>query len=91
MDLNIRNVDEELVRRLKANAARAGVTLREHCISLLSGSRAPEIARESTQAPKIETPREVGKLAPCPRCDGPTLEWGTSQRRCPKCGQNWPR
>lgn len=29
------------------------------------------------------------KLAPCPRCDGPTVAWGP-MRRCNDCQQNFP-
>lgn len=38
MDLNLRNVPEELVRTLKSTAAVRGLTLREHCISVLEGN-----------------------------------------------------
>jgi len=38
---------------------------------------------------EVEKPAKVGRLAPCPRCDGPTVNWGP-MRRCQKCGQNWP-
>ena len=38
---------------------------------------------------EVEKPAKVGRLAPCPRCEGPTVNWGP-MRRCQKCGQNWP-
>ena len=37
MDLNLRNVPEGLVKRLKVEAAGRGVTLREYCLGLLGG------------------------------------------------------
>jgi hypothetical protein len=36
-DLNLREVDAELIRKLKTDAARNGMTLRQYCIDLLSG------------------------------------------------------
>lgn len=85
-------VPDELVSLMDARGKRSTVIiealrayLQTETTERPKATRAPEIA------PKIETPREVGKLAPCPRCDGPTLEWGTDQRRCPKCSQNLPR
>lgn len=41
MDLNIRNIPEELIRELKRKALDEGKTLREHCIELLSQNRTP--------------------------------------------------
>ena len=38
---------------------------------------------------EVEKPTKVGKLTSCPKCDGPTVNWGP-MRRCQKCGQNWP-
>jgi hypothetical protein len=29
-------------------------------------------------------------LKPCPRCEGETVAWGSTARRCMKCAQNWP-
>jgi hypothetical protein len=62
----------------------------------------PTIEREP-EAPKLKAiPKtvEVGKktereekpaaLKPCNRCDGPTVLWGASWRRCLRCCQNWP-
>ena len=40
MDLNLRNIPEELIRKLKAEAALSGLTLRGLCLGKLSG---PEI------------------------------------------------
>ena len=44
---------------------------------------------EKLRVREIKKPKPA-KLAPCPRCDGPTVDWG-SQRRCQKCLQNWPK
>lgn len=43
--------------------------------------------------PKIEKPTKVEEpkteeKKPCPRCEGPTVKWGT-MRRCQKCGVNF--
>lgn len=37
--LNLRKVDVTLVTRLKADAAMAGVTLKDHCVGLLEATR----------------------------------------------------
>ena len=44
MDLNLRNVDEEMVRRLKAEAAKDGKTLRDYCVEKLNGQRFISVA-----------------------------------------------
>ena len=35
-DLNLRNLPEELLKRLKVRAAERGVTLKQHCLDLLA-------------------------------------------------------
>jgi hypothetical protein len=44
-DLNLRNVDSAFVAKLKADAATAGLTLRDHCILLLSAKYEPNAPR----------------------------------------------
>ena len=39
MDLNLRNVDEEMVRRLKVEADKDGKTMRDYCVERLNGQR----------------------------------------------------
>lgn len=41
MDLNIRNIPEDLMRELKRTAVDQGKTLREYCIDLLSLNLTP--------------------------------------------------
>lgn len=48
-------------------------------------------AKPEREVSKVETAKEDGKLAACPRCGGPTVEWGPQQRRCGKCGANYPK
>lgn len=43
MDLNIRNIDETLVTKLKHEALDTGVTLRELVIGKLGGEAGPEV------------------------------------------------
>ena len=49
----------------------------------------PEKPKAIPKATETEKPVKVGRLAPCPRCEGPPVSWGP-MRRCQKCGQNWP-
>jgi hypothetical protein len=49
--------------------------------------RAKPIVRETDSAKDEPTPAKAG---PCPRCEGPTIAWNPSLRRCQKCAQNWP-
>ena len=48
-DLNIRNVPPETLRRLKADAALNGMTLREWCLRLLNGVADPPTARQTVE------------------------------------------
>ena len=48
-DLNIRNMHPGLIAKLKADAALAGSTLRDHCIFLLSGQAMPEAPRKNAE------------------------------------------
>jgi hypothetical protein len=50
MDLNLRNVDDELVRQLKVEAAKDGKTLRDYCVERLSGQRPVRLTVEPEPA-----------------------------------------
>ena len=61
--LNLRGVPDELAQKLKADAALAGVSLRDYCVLLLSGSGvvsgtqdAPANHREIVQSPGSSDP-----------------------------------
>jgi plasmid stability protein len=89
--LNIRELDEGLMRKLKADAAASGITLRAHVIELLSGSKAKpasegETGRTGERGTEREIPSQVS--GSCPRCGGQTIPWG-AMRRCTKCARNW--
>lgn len=67
MDLNLRNVDEEMVRRLKADALEARRTLREHCLILLGGriEERSDVERKPTKrAPAVVELKTVSNLLP---------------------------
>jgi hypothetical protein len=73
MNLNIRNVDEELVRKLKMEALTQGTTLRAHCIALLRTGRSesaitstpPVFATAGISAkPKRATPTQIAATIP---------------------------
>jgi hypothetical protein len=56
------------------------------------GAKARIEREEQSASPKppkmIIAKPEPPKAGKCPRCDGPTVPWG-SMRRCQNCKQNW--
>jgi plasmid stability protein len=83
-DLNIRNIDPVLIAKLKSDAALKGSSLRDHCVSLLTGQGGPE-------EPKMPTSQQLKKLKEVieanlvtPRPDRPRHDPGTC--RIYKCG-----
>lgn len=124
MDLNIRNVPEEVMRSLRVDAAAENTTIRELCLKRLAPDGGagwkprtvqgepikepakrvkkekasppveidPMIATLELAASGVEDEPEIkptpAKLAPCPRCKGTTIQWG-SMRRCERCKQNY--
>jgi hypothetical protein len=50
--LHIRDVDEKLMQRLKADAALSGITLREHVIKQLGGERIGNHRTEDVPGPE---------------------------------------
>ena len=51
--------------------------------------RAVDRVTEKKMEPAPTPASSPGTLAPCPLCDGPCIQWGTS-RRCNRCQRNWP-
>jgi hypothetical protein len=68
--LNIRNIGNELVKRLKSEAALAGVTLREYVIGKLENDRAVDVPRAAEVPARKRgagTSERVSKPSPtCP-------------------------
>lgn len=87
MDLNLRNVPDELVKAIKVEAAGRGVTLRELCLEKLSseGTTAPVKRSEGESEPvqvavRVREPeREVAKERPDPAAN-------EKLRPCDRCG-----
>jgi|SRR6266550_543985 len=86
--LHIRDVDEKLVQRLKADAALNGITLREHVIERLGGEkvadrRAKDVPRsEGIPVPKRGTGRSERVSASIAHCEhGVEKGW-----HCWQCG-----
>ena len=50
-DLNLRNLNRSLIDQLKMDALKVGLTLRDHCVTLL------------TRPPKIDPPSKITKRA----------------------------
>jgi len=100
--LNIRDIDPDLMAKLKADAAKHGVTLREWCIQLLSQQTDTQatIAKLTASIPEVTTasqlPHKEGDhpgqstSAACTACGGPTRPWGVGWRRCVPCARNQP-
>jgi hypothetical protein len=96
-------MSDELVARIDARTENRSALIVGAVEQYLSGSqeekKPAKMIIEKPRAKPIETPkvaREIpkaetkpAKLAPCPRCEGPTIPWGP-MRRCANCNQNWP-
>lgn len=76
MDLNLRNVDKDLVQRLKVEALQEGKTLRQLCLEKLGW--------------KVELEKPEVKGRECPRCHEwrSIAVWGNGFR-CRECGVNF--
>ena len=61
-DLNLRNVHPGLIAKLKADAALAGATLREHCVALLTSQGHAETLTKAV--PTIMTAKPPQNLQP---------------------------
>lgn len=93
-DLNIRNIDEELIRRLKVGAANEGVTLRSWCIEAfrerLAASRLPDSSSVAQSAEQAAHYRTVGGSSPsgATKADEAQLTENKCQHGfvdCPEC------
>ena len=94
-DLNLRNLDEKLIRKLKMNALASNQTLRDHCIELLKATRSqPQSTAKAdaleqrgkrwSEERKVETqpaqqPEQAKPLKSCPSCGGLN---GLHQKSC---------
>lgn len=80
--LNIRNVSEELIKRLKANAAMNGQTLREYVLMQLGGGEPRRAGLDESSADRVR----LGKVQ---RTDHLSAEMPTppakSVRECANC------
>lgn len=61
-DLNLRNVDAELIAKLKVRAAASKTTLREYCLSILADDAYPE-QRFATVIPLTGGPKPILRTA----------------------------
>jgi hypothetical protein len=59
--LNIRNVSPALMEKLKSNATKKGLTLRDYCIGVLSKARVTKIARRLKPATGRKPSLEAGR------------------------------
>ena len=105
--VNIRGIDEKLVAAAKAQAALERMSLTAYVIRAVEEStlvdRRPK--READKAGRVAAVPSVGVVdsgapvvadepvaaGPCPVCGQPTKEWGPSQKRCDRCGRNFPK
>ena len=83
-DLNLRGVSADLIRKLKSDAALAGMTLRDHCIVKLRGThesdgnaKAGSDSGRGAEEPAVSAVREAAEAK---RSD---------YVRCTPCGMNW--
>jgi len=105
-DLNIRGMDESLMREVRIKAAGMDLTLRDYVIRALRvATNLPEVMagkkrgggkvgkkREGSGGEVEKKPQVGGDAGPrnCGRCGKPLIEWG-EQRRCTDCQINYPR
>ena len=81
--LHIRDVDEKLVQRLKADAALSGITLREHVINQLGGKRIAN--HQPADVPRNKRVPVAKRSAP--ESQGISAPWQAG-KRC-LCGETW--
>jgi hypothetical protein len=98
--MHVPGIPRTLVVTAKSLAAVEGLTLREWTQRALEEAvlvdRRPKNDKVRVEPDPVDSSPAVGGVVvesvaagPCPICERPTKRWG-SQRRCERCGRNFP-